>query len=310
MIHVIHMDLLITGSHFSIVYLQIQKKYLQKGERSAMEIVKSILVNNPCYRTGKKIAVKGLMLHSVGCSQPSAEVFVKRWNTKDAPEACVHAFIDGNSGTVYQTLPWDHRAWHCGGSGNNSYIGVEMCEPSCIRYTGGASFTCSDKQKAMEVVTRTYLAAVELFAALCREYELNPMADGVIISHKEGHDRGIASGHGDPDHLWKGLNCSYSMDTFRKDVQTAAGGAQIPAQALKTGKQEAAAAEGDIKPGDRVSLMPDAVYYGGKEMPDWVKTDHWIVKSLKGDRAVIDQNVNGTKSILSPVDVKYLRKIS
>ena len=34
------------------------------------------------------------------------------------------------------------------------------------------------------------------------EIALDPLADGVVISHKEGHDRGIASNHGDPEHLW------------------------------------------------------------------------------------------------------------
>ena len=49
-----------------------------------------------------------------------------------------------------------------------------------------------------ESAKRTYEAAVELFAFLCKEYGLNPLADGVIISHKEGHARGIATNHGDP----------------------------------------------------------------------------------------------------------------
>lgn len=75
--------------------------------------------------------------------------------------------------------------------------------------------------KVMEIVERTYRAAVELFAFLCRKYGLNPLADGVIVSHKEGHDRGIASGHGDPDHLWKQLNTGYTMDTFRQAVNDA-----------------------------------------------------------------------------------------
>lgn len=188
-----------------------------------MELVQSILTNNPCYRAGKKITVKGLMLHSVGCPQPNAETFVKRWNNPESSRACVHGFIDGNTGKVYQTLPWDHRAWHCGGDANSTHIGVEMCEPACLRYTGGASFTCSDREAAMDVVKRTYQAAVELFAFLCKKYGLNPLADGVIISHKEGHDRGLASGHGDPDHLWKGLRCEYTMDTFRRDVAAAMG---------------------------------------------------------------------------------------
>lgn len=192
-----------------------------------MEILDSILTNNPCFRSGRKIKVKGLMLHSVGCPQPSAEVFVRKWNRPDASRACVHAFIDANTGKVYQTLPWDHRGWHGGGSSNNTHIGVEMCEPSCIKYTGGASFTCLDRERALEVVKRTYDTAVELFAFLCREFSLDPLADGVIVSHKEGHARGIASGHGDPDHLWKGLQSGYTMDGFRRDVSAAmAGGAR------------------------------------------------------------------------------------
>ena len=172
-----------------------------------MTLVESLLTKNPCYTAGRKIKVKGLMLHSIGCPQPSASVFVKNWNRADYDRACVHAFIDGNTGTVHQTLPWDHRGWHAGGAANNTHIGVEMCEPACIKYTGGATFTCSDLAAARAVVSRTYYAAAELFAMLCQKYDLDPMADGVIISHKEGCARGIASNHGDPEHLWTQLNC-------------------------------------------------------------------------------------------------------
>lgn len=70
-----------------------------------MKLVKSILTMNPCYKAGKKITVRGLMLHSVGCPQPRASVFIGNWNRADFDSACVHAFIDGNDGTVYQTLP-------------------------------------------------------------------------------------------------------------------------------------------------------------------------------------------------------------
>lgn len=96
-----------------------------------------------------------------------------------------------------------------------------MCEPDCIKYTNGSSFTCSDKAAAKAVAKRTYEAAVELFAMLCKEYGLNPTADGVIISHAEGYKRGIASNHGDPEHLWNQLGMGYTMDGFRKDVKAA-----------------------------------------------------------------------------------------
>ena len=193
-----------------------------------MKLVESILTKNPCYTAGRKITVKGLMLHSVGCPQPKASVFINSWNSPSYDNACVHGFIDGNDGTVYQTLPWNHRGWHCGsgskGSGNNTHIGVEMCEPACIKYTSGANFTCSDTATAKAVAKRTYEAAVELFAMLCRQYSMNPTADGVIISHREGHSRGIASNHGDPEHLWTQLGMGYTMDTFRQAVKAAMDG--------------------------------------------------------------------------------------
>lgn len=194
-------------------------------EGENMKIIESILIKNPCYTAKKKIIIGGLMLHSVGCPQPSASVFMKQWNQESYRSACVHGFIDGNDGTVYQTLPWNHRGWHCGsgaiGSGNNNYIGVEMCEPTCIKYINGSNFTCSDVVKAKEVVKRTYEAAVELFVYLCKKYSLDPLADGVIISHREGSSRGIASNHGDPEHLWNGLGMGYTMDGFRKAVAAA-----------------------------------------------------------------------------------------
>ena len=189
-----------------------------------MKIVESILTKNPCYNAGRKIAVKGLMLHSIGCPQPSATVFVKNWNMASYGSACVHAFIDANDGTIYQTLPWNRRGWHGGGGSNNTHIGVEMCEPDCIKYTGGSSFVCSNTAKAKEMTKRTYEAAVELFAHLCKEFGLDPLADGVIISHREGHKRGIASNHGDPEHLWNGLGMGYTMNTFRRAVKAAMGG--------------------------------------------------------------------------------------
>ncbi len=300
------------------------------GKGGKMEIVESILMNNPCYKAGRKIAVKGLMLHSVGCPQPSAEAFVKKWNSPEAARACVHAFIDGYTGKVYQTLPWDHRAWHGGGSSNNTHIGVEMCEPSCIKYTGGATFKCMDKSAALEVVKRTYDTAVELFAFLCKKFQLDPMADGVIVSHNEGHIRGIASGHSDPEHLWKGVDSGYTMETFRADVencmkQGVVESACAPrlnekavsqmAQKLNEEAVSHMASEPQeemaiICPGTIVTLTEDAVYYNGRVMPPWVKADRWIVKSVNGDRVIIDINERGNRAICSPVNIKYVKTVT
>lgn len=117
---------------------------------------------------------------------------------------------------------------------------MEMCEPSCIKYTGGSSFTCSDKATARAVAKRTYESAVELFAMLCKQYNLNPTADGVIISHREGHSRGIASNHGDPEHLWNGLGMGYTMDGFRKAVKAKMNGSSNTDHSGTSGLQASA----------------------------------------------------------------------
>lgn len=183
-----------------------------------MNIIEQIAKNCPCYREEGSIKVKGLMLHSVGCPQPIAKVFVNIFSDPNYESASVHAFIDANNGDIYKILPWTKRGWHCGGSANNTHIGVEMCEPPNIKYIGGSTFVCINKKKAREYVETTYTSAVKLFAYLCDEHDLDPMEKGVIMSHNEGAKAGVASSHGDPEHLWKGLKTGYTMDGFRKDV--------------------------------------------------------------------------------------------
>ena len=113
-----------------------------------------------------------------------------------------------------------------GGEANNTHVGVEMCEPSAIKYIGtSAKFTVTDKEKALTQCKTAYKAAVELFAYLCKKYSLDPLKDGVILSHCEAGKRGLGSGHVDPEHLWDGLGTGYTMDGFRKDVKSAMTGA-------------------------------------------------------------------------------------
>ena len=199
-----------------------------------MKIVESYITKNDCYRNNvnkadsrytnfQKNGPKGLMLHSVGVGQPDAKVFADRWNRSNY-EVAVHAVLQAD-GTVYQCMPWNYRGWHCGGNANNTHVGVEMTEPAEITYTSGANFTCSNLAKAREHVKGCYDTAVVLFAQLCNTYRLDPLTD--IISHNEGGKKGVASGHVDPEHLWKGLGMSYTMDGFRKDVKAAMQPVQI-----------------------------------------------------------------------------------
>ena len=174
-----------------------------------MDIIEAFATKNKCYQVAAPLTPQGIMLHSVGCAQPSAAVFARSFNQYQPGGAsvCVHAVAQAD-GTVYQLLPWEMRGWHCGGSANSTHIGVEMTEPSAgVTYVGAA-----------EQIAGTYHTAVELFAALCKQYGLDPEQDGVIIGHAEGHRRGVASNHADPEALWRQYGMGYTMDGFRADV--------------------------------------------------------------------------------------------
>ncbi len=179
-----------------------------------VNIVEAFVTQNPLYQQYTRIPVRKLVLHSVGCPQPNAAVFARQWQTA---RYFAHAVLQAD-GTVYQVAPWDCRLMHVGAA--NAYsIGVEMTEPDCIRYTGGATFVYSDRARALAQVTGTYNTAVALFAQLCAQFGLDPCSD--IISHAEASAMGIGTDHADPEHLWRQLGTGYTMDGFRADVAEA-----------------------------------------------------------------------------------------
>ena len=200
-----------------------------------MNIIKCYLTQNRCYTIGQTITPKGVMVHSTGANNPKIARYVQPsandsnraalldtigtnrnandWNNPGL-DVCTHAFVgklaDGGVGTV-QTLPWNHRGWHAGtgtsgGSANNTHIAFEICE---------------DDLTDEGYFRKVYQEAVELTAMLCKTYDLNPLADGVVICHSEGYQRGVASNHADVMHWFPKFG--KSMDTFRADVAKAMG---------------------------------------------------------------------------------------
>lgn len=184
-----------------------------------MNLRKLIFTENACYKAGRKIAVKGIMVHSTGANNPWLKRYVgpddgflgvnkygNHWNTyhPGGREVCVHGFIgklaDGSIAT-YQVLPWDHRGWHAGGAANNTHIGFEICE---------------DDLTDADYFAKVYQEAVDLCVYLCNEYGLTEQN---IICHSEGYKKGIASNHGDVMHWFPKFG--KSMDTFRADVKEA-----------------------------------------------------------------------------------------
>ena len=158
------------------------------------------------------------MVHSTGANNPFLKRYIgpddgllgknqynNHWNQDrpDGRQVCVHGFIgklaDGSIAT-YQTLPWNHRGWHGGGSSNDTHISFEICEDGL---TDASYFRA------------VYQEAVELCVYLCKLYGLT---EKDIIGHYEGYQLGIASNHGDPRNWFP--KHGKSMDTFRADVKS------------------------------------------------------------------------------------------
>lgn len=126
--------------------------------------------------------------------------------------AWIGKLADGTT-TLIQTLPWHYRPWGCGkgrnGSCNDGWIQFEICEDGL-----------GDKAYCDAV----YKEACEITAYLCQMYSIDPHGyverNGVkvptILCHKDSHDLGFGSNHGDILHWFPKF--SHDMETARDDV--------------------------------------------------------------------------------------------
>ncbi len=198
-----------------------------------MKIYQQFATRNDCYRRNQAELAKspgsrdsryaryyqgprGVMIHSTGANNPNLRRYVQPddgtlgvnpngndWN-RPGLDVAVHAFIGltkAGDVAVYQILPWEYRAWHCGGDANNTHLSFEICE---------------DDLGDRDYFWSVYWGAVALTAELCRKFGLNPLEPGVVISHAEGAQMGIASNHADVGHWWSRFGVT--MDDFREDV--------------------------------------------------------------------------------------------
>lgn len=169
------------------------------------------------------ITLQGLCIHSVGCPQPKANVFAKNFNSPNA-RASIHGCIEPGRfvemAPIYQTKKKVKKCYHVGsgskGSRNATHIGIEMTEPSTIKYTGGASWVDLDPANTKKHITEVTQTAAEVFADLCIFHGLT-VNDISITSHRQSYLDGYGGNHGDPEHIWKAIN--YTLKDFRRDVQ-------------------------------------------------------------------------------------------
>lgn len=179
--------------------------------------------NNGAYKANKAMpnnAPMGIIVHSTGANNPNLKRYVnspeicgeniyKNYFDTATSNVCPHAVVgkDKNGDVkAAKILPWTICCWGCGNGSkgsynyNPAYIQIEICEDAL-----------NDKEY--------FLEAFKLTAQLCNRLMINYPSIKLenIISHKEAHDRGYASNHGDCDH-WL-AKFGYDMKWFRNLVK-------------------------------------------------------------------------------------------
>lgn len=162
---------------------------------------------------------RGIVLHSTAWPGRGAR-YIRDYFNAPGRGASIHAAVDDVR--AVQCLPWTKMAGHVGrgsrGSLNSTHIGIELCEPAGLLYDVTGSVIVRYEPDP-EYFGRAWENAVRLFAGLCGKFALDPLEDGVILSHAEAHARGYGDNHADVGHWfrWEGV----TMDDFRAAVSAA-----------------------------------------------------------------------------------------
>ena len=271
-----------------------------------LDVIKAHAVKNRCYITAQKMVPQGIVVHSTGANNPYLKRYVdapeevginrygNHWNVAKpgGRSVCVHAFIGYDKAEqvrVAEILPLDICCWGVGKGKKGSY----NYDPAYIQFE-----ICEDKLTDKVYYEKAFSVAVEYCAGLCKTYGIRVEN---IVGHCEAYRLGYGSNHSDPEHWMKKFG--ESMDDFRRNVA-----AKLSESSVNNGeKAQTVATDVTIEQGDLVSIADNAIYYNGKTVPSWVRSQNWYVKSEPdGDRVVVDKNEQGTNSICSPIHKKFL----
>lgn len=298
-----------------------------------MNLFKCYFTGSKWYKNAARGKPVGVLWHDTAACNPTLKRYVQpnetdpnynelmamlgknRYNNSwqySTADTGVNAFIgqleDGTIATA-QVGEWNIHAWGCGGGEKGSCNGyikqngkVTWVEPFWLQFE-----ICDDNYQkgtgTKEYFDAVYKEACEFTAYLCKEFNIDPKGtiefNGVtvptILCHQDSYRLDLGNNHGD---VYKWFNIyGKTMDDVRNDVYNLI-------------HNDPPQPSDPIVAGDLVSIVDGAVYWSGKSIPKWVKAKNWyVVEVASSGRAVIDKSEDGASSIMSPIDVKYLRKV-
>ena len=97
-----------------------------------MEIIEAFAAKNKCYQAGAALVPRGIMLHSIGCPQPSAAALAQKLGKADVAD---YITAQGTTGV------WTWRKWASGIAEMWAVFGADTLEMTA--QTWGDLYTAS-----------------------------------------------------------------------------------------------------------------------------------------------------------------------
>lgn len=161
-------------------------------------IIQDFLTNN---RPGIKFAPIGTVVHATAVPGATAKNIRDSFQNHPQRKASAHATIDWNE--IRQMIPWNEKAWHACHTGNELYIGCELCQSAK-----------HDPAKFQAIWNR----AIWFYAYwLVNVLHTNVVTKDNLLSHAEVTARYHESDHTDPVEYF--AEYGKTMDQFRAAVQ-------------------------------------------------------------------------------------------
>lgn len=149
------------------------------------------------------------------------------------------------------------------------------------------------------VTAAAYNALINLLVDICKRNpaigELRWKADKSLIGHPEKQNMTV--------HRWFANKACPGEYLYSRHSQIAA---EVNGRLSSNSSSGSSSSEIKIEQGDTVSIATGATYYNGSDVPNWVVRKKWIVKSVNGDRIVVDKSTDGKNAINSAINSKYL----
>lgn len=200
----------------------------------------------------------------------------------------------GKDGRIGMYVEEKNRSWCTSSSANdNRAITIEVA---------------SDTTHPYAVNAKAYAALLDLVTDICKRNGIKKLVWSTVKNDRVNHLNGCnMTVH--RDYANKSCPGQYLYDRHGEiaaEVNKRLGAVEEVPETPDTPEAEV---ENEIDIGSVVKIT-GTKYYGGQNIPAWVKAKNWVVHSLSGDRVVINKSEDGKHAIMSPVNIKDLAAVS